>query len=158
MIWPPLIGPGSLLESDDRPAWWTPPGAPHRLEAVIGTDNGDGRTQRAFRRLRELVARHSAQCRVGEERDSAAARSVELSRIRKERRRSGVGTRGGDLYRRKRSGRWRGVGVPRLGLKVYLRVRVPRYEISADDNGSKVCKRQQQPRQGTFHVKFPQLG
>lgn len=42
MIWPPLIGPGSLLESDDRPAWWTPPGAPHRLEAVIGTDNGDG--------------------------------------------------------------------------------------------------------------------
>lgn len=38
----PLIGPGSLLESDDRPAWWTPPGAPHRLEAVIGTDNGDG--------------------------------------------------------------------------------------------------------------------
>ncbi len=42
MIWPPLIGPGSLLESDDRPAWWTPPGAPHRLEAVIGADNGDG--------------------------------------------------------------------------------------------------------------------
>ncbi|MFT4296845.1 MAG: hypothetical protein QM582_15690, partial [Micropruina sp.] len=38
----PLIGPGSLLESADRPAWWTPPGAPHRLEAVIGTDNGDG--------------------------------------------------------------------------------------------------------------------
>ncbi len=37
-----LIGPGSLLESDDRPAWWTPPGAPHRLEAVIGSDNGDG--------------------------------------------------------------------------------------------------------------------
>ena len=39
---PLLIGPGSLLESDDRPAWWTPPGAPHRLEALIGTPNGDG--------------------------------------------------------------------------------------------------------------------
>lgn len=39
---PALIGPGSLLESDDRPTWWTPPGAPHRLEAVIGSDNGDG--------------------------------------------------------------------------------------------------------------------
>ena len=32
-----LIGPLSLLESWDRPAWWTPPGAPHRLEALIGT-------------------------------------------------------------------------------------------------------------------------
>ena len=31
-----LIGPLSLLESWDRPAWWTPPGAPHRLEALIG--------------------------------------------------------------------------------------------------------------------------
>lgn len=37
-----LIGPASLLESDDRPAWWTPPWAPRRLEAVIGSDNGDG--------------------------------------------------------------------------------------------------------------------
>ncbi|MEZ5200759.1 MAG: hypothetical protein R2742_05355 [Micropruina glycogenica] len=25
------------MESWDRPAWWTPPGAPHRLEALIGT-------------------------------------------------------------------------------------------------------------------------
>ncbi len=38
----PLIGPASLLESWDRPAWWTPPGWPHRLEALIGTQNGDG--------------------------------------------------------------------------------------------------------------------
>ena len=37
-----LIGPASLLESDDRPAWWTPPGRPHRLEALVGNDNGDG--------------------------------------------------------------------------------------------------------------------
>ena len=39
---PALIGPASLLESDDRPAWWSPPGAPHRLEALVGSDNGDG--------------------------------------------------------------------------------------------------------------------
>lgn len=39
---PALIGPASLIESDDRPAWWSPPGAPHRLEALIGSDNGDG--------------------------------------------------------------------------------------------------------------------
>ncbi len=38
----PVIGPASLLESDDRPAWWSPPGRPHRLEAVIGTLNDDG--------------------------------------------------------------------------------------------------------------------
>ena len=37
-----VIGPASLLESDDRPAWWTPPGRPHRLEAVIGTPGDDG--------------------------------------------------------------------------------------------------------------------
>lgn len=37
-----LIGPGSLLESDDRPTWWSLPGRPHRLEAAIGADNGDG--------------------------------------------------------------------------------------------------------------------
>lgn len=39
---PALIGPGSLLESDDRPTAWTLPNAPHRLEAVIGSRNGDG--------------------------------------------------------------------------------------------------------------------
>lgn len=39
---PALIGPASLLESDDRPTRWSPPGAPHRLEAVVGSDNGDG--------------------------------------------------------------------------------------------------------------------
>lgn len=38
----PLIGPDSLLESDDRPAWWSLPGAAHRLEAVVGSANGDG--------------------------------------------------------------------------------------------------------------------
>ena len=37
-----LIGPLSLLESWDRPAWWTPPGAPHRLEALIGTPGEPG--------------------------------------------------------------------------------------------------------------------
>lgn len=40
--WPALIGPESLLESDDRPGRWTPPGAPHRLEAAVGSPNGDG--------------------------------------------------------------------------------------------------------------------
>ncbi|MFT3860060.1 DUF4185 domain-containing protein [Micropruina sp.] len=39
---PALIGPASLLESDDRPSVWSPPGAPHRLEAVVGSANGDG--------------------------------------------------------------------------------------------------------------------
>ena len=37
-----LIGPGSLLESDDRPSRWALPGVPRRLEALVGTDNGDG--------------------------------------------------------------------------------------------------------------------
>ncbi|MFT3835299.1 MAG: DUF4185 domain-containing protein [Micropruina sp.] len=39
---PALIGPESLLESDDRPSAWTPPGAPHRLEAAVGSRNDDG--------------------------------------------------------------------------------------------------------------------
>lgn len=38
----PLIGPASLLESDDRPTWWTAPWAPRRLEALVGRENGDG--------------------------------------------------------------------------------------------------------------------
>ena len=42
MDWPALIGPGSLLESDDRPSAWAPPRAPHRLEAAIGSRNPDG--------------------------------------------------------------------------------------------------------------------
>ena len=37
-----LISPGSLLESDDRPSAGTLPGAPHRLEAAIGSLNPDG--------------------------------------------------------------------------------------------------------------------
>lgn len=37
-----VIGPASLLESADRPAWWTPPGRPHRLEALIGDPQADG--------------------------------------------------------------------------------------------------------------------
>lgn len=39
---PALIGPGSLLESDDRPSAWTLPGRPHRLEAAVGSRNHDG--------------------------------------------------------------------------------------------------------------------
>ena len=38
----PLIGRASLLESLDRPTRWSPPGTPHRLEALIGEPNGDG--------------------------------------------------------------------------------------------------------------------
>ena len=39
---PALIGAASLLESWDRPSRWTPPGLPHRLEALIGLPNADG--------------------------------------------------------------------------------------------------------------------
>ena len=38
----PVIGPASLLESWDRPAWWSRPGRPRRLEALIGSPNADG--------------------------------------------------------------------------------------------------------------------
>lgn len=37
-----LIDPAGLLESWDRRAWWSPPGSPRRLEALIATANGDG--------------------------------------------------------------------------------------------------------------------